>query len=96
MSSSVPDVRYRVVVTGKVQGVFFRDCTKTEADRLGLVGWVRNKRDGSVEAEIEGEKSAVTRMVGWFSNGSPMSRVEDVNFEEIQVEKNERGFVVRY
>lgn len=61
-------------VSGKVQGVFFRDTTKKEADLRGVRGWVRNLRDGRVEAVFEGEPARVEEMVAWCRVGSPLSR----------------------
>lgn len=66
--------RAHVFVSGKVQGVFYRDTTKKEADRRGLRGWVRNLRDGRVEAVFEGDAAAVDAMVAWCRVGSPLSR----------------------
>ncbi len=70
--------RAHVYVSGRVQGVFFRGHTMGEAKRLGLTGWVRNLPDGRVEAVFEGDESAVEAMVSWCREGSPYSRVEDV------------------
>lgn len=84
-------MRARVVVSGRVQGVWFRDSCRHEADRLGLAGWVRNNRDGTVEAVFEGSEEAVGEMVGWCRVGSPRAVVEgvDVGFEE---PRGEPGF----
>ena len=71
-------VRYRVRVTGKVQGVYFRAETLREAIRMGVTGWVRNARDGSVQAVLEGEENRVKAMIDWCWKGSPFSRVEAV------------------
>jgi acylphosphatase len=56
-------IRRRVIVHGRVQGVFFRDTVRTQALRRGVDGWVRNNRDGTVEAVFEGERDAVERLV---------------------------------
>ena len=74
--------RVHVIVEGRVQGVFFRAYTRDEAARLGLAGWVRNRPDGSVEAVIEGEKTAVDHMLRWFHGGSPHANVEKVQVTE--------------
>ncbi len=68
----------RVVIHGWVQGVYFRAFTRDQARSLGLTGWVRNRRDGTVEAMFEGEKEKVDEMVTWCHHGSPSSRVEQV------------------
>ncbi|MEW6218578.1 MAG: acylphosphatase [Thermodesulfobacteriota bacterium] len=74
--------RVHVIVEGRVQGVFFRAYTRDEARRNGLVGWVRNRPDGSVESLVEGEAAAVERMLAWFAQGSPMSLVTRVRTRE--------------
>ncbi len=84
------------VVSGKVQGVFFRDSTRIEAERLGLSGWVRNKGDGSVEALISGQESKVDQMVKWLYQGSPMSKVSGVEVEVAASPGNLDGFDIRY
>ena len=76
-------VRRRVVVRGEVQGVFFRDSTRSEARSRGVSGWVRNCSDGSVEAVFEGPADAVEALVEWCRSGSSRATVEDVEvFEE--------------
>lgn len=66
--------RAHVFVSGKVQGVFYRDTTKKEADRRGVRGWVRNLRDGRVEAVFEGKTPLVDELVAWCKVGSSLSR----------------------
>jgi acylphosphatase len=80
----VPDLaRVRVVVSGLVQGVFFRDAVRRRAEREGVAGWVRNRADGSVEAVFEGKADAVERMVAFSHQGSRGARVDRVQrFEE--------------
>lgn len=71
-------LRLRLRITGRVQGVWYRGATDAEARRLGVVGWVRNLPDGSVEALIEGEPTAVRALVAWCRTGPPGARVTDV------------------
>jgi 2'-5' RNA ligase len=71
-------VRKRVLISGLVQGVYFRASTRDAAAAAGVTGWVRNRRDGRVEAVFEGEEEAVESMVKWCWKGSPSSRVEKV------------------
>lgn len=71
-------VRRRVIVSGRVQGVFFRDTCEREASAAGVTGYVRNLRDGRVEAAFEGDVAAVERMVAWCRHGSPRAVVEGV------------------
>jgi acylphosphatase len=85
-----------VIVAGKVQGVCFRDYTQRQARQLNLRGWVRNKRDGSVEAILNGDDSDLTAMLEWLQKGSPMSRVDNIHTQEIISEDHYTTFEVRY
>lgn len=71
-------VRVHVWVRGRVQGVGFRAYTEAMARNAGVQGWVRNLRDGRVEAVFEGSPAVVETMVAWCEQGSPGSRVESV------------------
>lgn len=71
-------IRQHVHVSGRVQGVFFRDFTRRKALALGLAGWVRNLADGRVEAVLEGEPDAVHTMLDLLRKGPPQARVEDL------------------
>lgn len=71
----------RLVVHGRVQGVFFRDSMRREAQRLGVAGWVRNRSDGTVEAMVQGEAAAVDAIVRWAHRGPEHARVERVEIE---------------
>ena len=77
-------VRRRVVVHGRVQGVFFRDSCRREARRLGVAGFVRNVADGTVEAVFEGEPDAVSTMLDWAHAGPEQAQVGRV---EVVVEE---------
>jgi acylphosphatase len=66
-------------ITGRVQGVGFRDALRCEAGRLGVTGWVRNRRDGSVQALLQGAPAAVEALVAWARRGPPGSRVSEVS-----------------
>jgi acylphosphatase len=68
----------RLVIRGRVQGVFFRESMRLEAERLGLRGWVRNRRDGTVEAVVQGPADAVEAMLGWARRGPEDARVSGV------------------
>ena len=74
----------RLRITGNVQGVGFRYHAVAAAQRLGIRGWVRNRRDGSVEAEIVGDAEAVAAMIGWCRHGPPAARVAQVIVEQIE------------
>ena len=72
-------VRAHAVISGRVQGVFFRVETQRAAERFGVCGWVRNRRDGSVEAVFEGEQHAVDATLNWCQQGPGMARVDKVD-----------------
>jgi acylphosphatase len=90
-----PVIRRRVIVHGRVQGVWFRGATERQARALGVAGWVRNRPDGTVEAAFEGEAGAVGRAVAYCRQGPPGARVEHVeSFDETP--EGLCGFDVRY
>jgi acylphosphatase len=73
-------------VTGRVQGVGFRDALRAEALRLGVTGWVRNRVDGTVEAVLQGDDETIARVIAWARRGPPLARVtalEDLAVEPI-------------
>ncbi len=71
-------VRARLMISGRVQGVYYRSYAEEEARRLGITGYVLNRRDGRVEVLVEGSEHDVQAMIAWSRQGSPLSRVEDV------------------
>lgn len=89
-----PPVRRRIRATGRVQGVFFRDSTRREAERRGVAGWVRNCGDGSVEAVFEGAADAVEALVELVRGGPGHAQVSSL---DVATEEPEglRGFDVR-
>ena len=86
MSAGGDTVRRRVVVRGDVQGVFFRDSTRREAEQRGVAGWAENRADGAVEAVFEGEPDAVEELVGWCRSGPSRASVDDVEVSEEEPE----------
>ncbi|MEM4258029.1 MAG: acylphosphatase [Candidatus Thermoplasmatota archaeon] len=68
-----------VMISGKVQGVWFRASTKQKADQLGVTGWVRNTEDGCVEAVFSGDKTKVEEMIAWCYQGPPDAQVTRVD-----------------
>ena len=75
----MPKQRIRLLVTGKVQGVFFRQTLKVMAKKNDIFGWVKNLEDGRVEAVLEGDEDKVSILVKWVHRGPANARVEDVN-----------------
>jgi acylphosphatase len=92
----MPDthVRKRVLVSGSVQGVWFRESCREQATAAGVTGWVRNRADGRVEAVLEGVEPAVDRVVRWCHDGPRRARVEAVEVTS-EVPVGESGFRVR-
>ncbi len=90
----MPAVRRRVVVRGRVQGVWFRDSCQRAAAAAGVHGWVRNRADGGVEAVFEGDLAAVEDMVAWMRVGPPRARVVGVEVHD-EPPIGERAFTVR-
>ena len=86
--------RARVVVSGVVQGVFFRTETRDRARSLGVAGWIRNVPDGTVEAAFEGDDERVDSMVEWCRRGPSGASVENVEVEWVEPE-GEAGFSIR-
>ena len=87
-------MRKRVVAHGRVQGVFFRDSTRQRAQTAGVVGWVANRPDSTVEAVFEGEESAVEQLVAWMREGPRGAQVDRIEVNEEEPE-GLRGFDVR-
>jgi acylphosphatase len=88
--------RIRAIVSGRVQGVSFRASTCTAASRLGVVGWVKNRADGSVELEAEGPDKMVAALVQWCHHGPPAAQVTRVAVEEIGPTGADHGFKTVY
>ena len=88
-------VRRRFVITGRVQGVGFRWFAHDAAMREGVDGWVRNRPDGSVEAEIEGDVETVARVEAALRRGPSASRVDSVDVDDRAPSGRRTGFSVR-
>ena len=86
-------VRRRVRVTGRVQGVFFRESCRREAERRSLAGWVTNRDDGSVVAVFEGPERAVDELIAWCRHGPSSARVDSVEVTD-EEPRGESGFAV--
>lgn len=88
--------RVHVIITGRVQGVFFRAHTRDCAVRLGLTGWVKNMPDGGVEAVAEGEEAELEKFAAWCRKGPPSAHVAEVKVERFAAtgEFGEFGIIV--
>ena len=71
-------------IAGRVQGVGYRDALRSQAQANGINGWVRNRRDGSVEAVVQGHPEAVAMLLAWAERGPPAARVVDVSVQAAQ------------
>lgn len=94
MGADGPVASCRVVVQGRVQGVFFRDSCRRLAQQEGVAGWVRNTAGGDVEARFEGPAAGVARLVAWCRQGPPHALVTGVQVAEVPSE-GLTGFRVR-
>jgi len=88
--------RIHVVVSGRVQGVGYRYFCQIAAQELGLIGWARNRADGSVELEAQGVAAALNVLQQQLSDGPPMARVNRVDVETIEPLPDETQFRIRY
>jgi acylphosphatase len=83
------NIKVHIFISGRVQGVFFRQFTQKKAQELGLVGWVKNLADGRVEAVIEGDKEKIDKLLTYLKQGPPLSKVENV---KIDYQKHQEEF----
>jgi acylphosphatase len=84
-----------LVVHGRVQGVGYRDAAVQAAFTLGVAGWVRNRSDGTVEAQVQGDAAAVDRFVEWCKRGPPLARVSGVDASDVAPDASLRDFAWR-
>ena len=89
-------VRAHAIISGRVQGVFFRMETLRTAERYGVYGWVRNKRDGTVEAMFEGDESRVISILEWCKEGPPSASVNHVDVQWKVPTGEFEGFEIKY
>lgn len=91
---SVEHVAVRATVRGRVQGVYYRQSCRQEARRLHLLGWVRNRRDGTVEVWAQGAADAVERLVDWLWRGPPAADVTGVESDVVATDPNLQDFLI--
>ncbi|MDT8757773.1 acylphosphatase [Sphingomonas psychrotolerans] len=89
-------VTQRILVSGRVQGVGYRDWVVRTAQRTGLTGWVRNVRDGRVEILVSGDDDKVAKLIEGCHEGTPLARVEHVEAFSAESEKQTKGFTKRF
>jgi len=87
-------VANRAVVRGRVQGVYFRQSCRQEARRLHLLGWVRNRPDGTVEVWAQGQANAVDSLIDWLWHGPPHARVSGVESDVVAADPNLQDFLI--
>ena len=85
----------RLIITGQVQGVGYRESMRREAQRLGVSGWVRNQRDGSVTALVDGAPADVRALIEWAQRGPRAARVSGVKATGVEADENLTGFEIR-
>ena len=90
------NIRVRLIIEGRVQGVWFRDSTRKVANSLGVTGWVRNLPDGNVEAVAEGPAEQVQKLVEWCHQGPPYAKVTNVQQFQEQWKGEFRDFEIRF
>jgi acylphosphatase len=89
-------VRAHLIISGLVQGVFYRASARSVANKLGLKGWVKNRYDGKVEAVVEGKRDDVQKFINWCHQGPPGARVTSVEVEWSEAMGEFKDFSIRY
>ena len=85
-----------VIISGRVQGVWFRASTKQQAEKLGLTGWVKNTDNGQVEAVFEGEDEKLDEIINWCHKGPSLSKVEKVDIKKQKPTNAFDDFSIKY
>ena len=89
-------ISVHLIISGRVQGVWYRASTKQRAEQLGITGWVKNTHDGHVEAVFEGEEEIVQNMIKWCWKGSPHAIVNDVKIISQKTNNIFENFSIKY
>ena len=87
-------IRVRLLISGKVQGVWYRQSTLNKAHEVGVTGTVKNLDDGRVEAEIQGSEAQVQSMINWCHTGPEHARVDHIDVEDLHLAHNETSFLI--
>jgi acylphosphatase len=89
-------IKLKVIISGKVQGVFFRVNTKNKAEQFGVNGWVKNTSDGKVEAVFEGDENKIYEMIEWCSKGPSNSKVTKIDIIKKKYKNEYDNFSIIY
>ena len=89
-------IRAHIIISGRVQGVFFRDSMRIRAKKLGIGGWVKNLRTGQVEAVFEGDKDKVEEIIDWARKGPILAKVQDLQVEWQEYKGEFTDFEIKY
>jgi len=90
------EIRAHIFVSGKVQGVYFRENTRKKANEFGVFGWVKNLTDGRVEVILEGNKEKVEQVIKWLKRGPLFAKVNNVEIDWEESKKEFNNFEIRY
>jgi acylphosphatase len=88
--------RIHALISGRVQGVYFRANTKKTADNLGVKGWVRNLPDGKVEVIAEGDKDKINSLIKFLKTGPERAKVDDLDIKNQDFEGEFEDFRIKY
>ncbi|MCF7890452.1 acylphosphatase [Candidatus Bipolaricaulota bacterium] len=88
--------RAQLKITGRVQGVGFRNSTRRKARQLGVTGWVKNLADGSVKAVVEGNKEDVEDLISWANSGPRLANVNKIEVDRKEAKNEFENFSIRY
>lgn len=88
--------RLHLIISGRVQGVFYRASARDEGERLGLTGWVKNLPNDSVEIMAEGSKEVLEELKKWCWKGPPLARVTDIDEEWLEATGEFKGFGISH
>ncbi len=95
-SGQVEKIRAHIFVSGEVQGVFFRENTRKKAEKLGVFGWVKNLKDGRVEAVLEGNRERIEEIVQWARKGPIWAKIDGLEAIWENYQGEFKGFEIRY
>ena len=90
------EIRIHIFISGKVQGVFFRDSVLKRAEKLEVFGWIQNLENGVVEAVFEGDKDKVKKMIKWMEKGPLLAKVKEIDVDEQRYTGEFKDFQIKY